>query len=267
MGFPTGLEASVERYQCLVPTVGGREGGGKQGTAQAASTAGDVSLPLVLSTVVIERSQAGKRCGFLAADLPKFGHADQKCQRGALSNAWNAQHQIEPSSEVAVGTKALGKVAHLRGPPCLQSGDVAVDDAPQAMLVDVLDPSFEARDVFLELFKKGQISRQFRQSWIWRNPRLVDSSGACGNQLGIERIVLGASQMHSTERLDLDRLQHQHDEARCSQMLHHTAFVTARCFDSDTRHASIGQVCDQSAPARQGVRDLPALGATVNGGV
>ena len=100
--------------------------------------------------------------------------------------------------------------------------------------------------------RKVQISRQFRQSWIWRNPRLVDSSGACGNQLGIERIVLGASQMHSTERLDLDRLQHQHDEARCSQMLHHTAFVTARCFDSDTRHASIGQVCDQSAPAQQG---------------
>ena len=140
MGFSTGLEASVERYQCLVPTVGGREGGGKQGTAQAASTAGDVSLPSVLSAVVVERSQAGKCCGFLAADLPKFGHADQKRQRGTLADARNAQDQIEPLGEIVVGTKMLGNVSYLRGLACLQPCDVAVNNTPQARLVDMLEP-------------------------------------------------------------------------------------------------------------------------------
>jgi len=31
----------------------------------------------------------------------------------------------------------------------------------------------------------------------------------CGDQLGVERIVLGAAQMYPTKRLDLHRLQHQ----------------------------------------------------------
>ena len=87
---------------------------------------------------------------------------------------------------------------------------------------------------------------------------------ASRDQHRIERIVLGPSQMHPAKRLDLDRLQHQHGEARRAQMLHHAAFVAARRLDADARHAGLGQVGRKSAPARQSVVDLPAFGPTVN---
>lgn len=87
MGFSAGLEAGIECDQGLVPAVGGREGGGKQGTAQAAAAAGDVSLAFVFSAVVIKGRQTCEGCSFFAADLPELGHADQKRQRGALADA------------------------------------------------------------------------------------------------------------------------------------------------------------------------------------
>ena len=68
---------------------------------------------------------------------------------------------------------------------------VAVDDAPQAMLSILSE--FGAR-CLPELFRKVRSANS--AVVVWRN-LVVDSSGACGNQLGIERIVLGASQMHS----------------------------------------------------------------------
>ena len=140
MDFSASPEASIEGDERAVPAEGRRQGRREQRVAQAASTAGDVSLPSVLSAVVVERSQAGKCCGFLAADLPKFGHADQKRQRGTLADARNAQDQIEPLGEIVVGTKMLGNVSYLRGLACLQPCDVAVNNTPQARLVDMLEP-------------------------------------------------------------------------------------------------------------------------------
>src|SRR4051812_24090837 len=125
-------------------------------------------------------------------------------------------------------------------------------------------PGLEACDVFLELFQKGQISRQFCQSWIRRDPRIIDGPAACCNQLSIKRIVLGAAQLHPTERFDLDWLQHQHSKTCRAQMRHHTTFIAASRLYPDARDASLDQACCQSAPAGQRVRDLPAFGSTVN---
>ena len=132
MSFPTRFEAGVERNQRPVPTVGGREGCGEQRAAQAASTTGNAPLSLALSAVVVEGSKTGKRCSFFAANLPKFGHADQKRQRRAFANAGNAEHQIKPLGKIVVGPKALGNVAYLGRLACLQPGDIAVNNAPQA---------------------------------------------------------------------------------------------------------------------------------------
>ena len=49
-----------------------------------------------------------------------------------------------------------------------------------------------------------------------------------------------ARRKYPTERLDLDRLQHQDDEARPAQVLYHTAFVTAGRLDADPRDACLG---------------------------
>ena len=101
--------------------------------------------PLCLSAVVVEGSQTGERCGFLAADAAELRHADDERQRRALADAGNAQHQIEPRGEIVMGAQSLGNVAYLRGPPCLQPRDVADDNAPQPRLVDMFEPGLEAR--------------------------------------------------------------------------------------------------------------------------
>ena len=62
-----------------------------------------MTLAFVLSAVVVEWSQTGEGCGLLAADMSEFGHADDERKRGALADAWNAQHQLEPLGEIVVG--------------------------------------------------------------------------------------------------------------------------------------------------------------------
>ena len=163
-----------------------------------------------------------------------------------------------------MSAQLLGNVTYLGDPPCLQPRNVAKDHTPQAGLVDMLEPGLEAPDVFLDLLEEGQIVGQFRQSWIRRDPRLIDRGCAGRDQYCIERIVLGAAQMHPAKCLDLDRLQHQDREARRPQMLHDAAFIAAGRLDTDARHAGLGQVGQQSAPARQSVGDLPAFGPAMN---
>src|SRR5205085_10154014 len=106
---------------------------------------------------------------------------------------------------VVVATKTLGNVTHLRCLACLQPGDVAVDDAPQRRLVDVLEPGLEPPDVLLDLLEEGEIVGQFRQSRIRRDLRWIDPGTTSRDQYRVERIVLGAAQMYLAERLDLQR--------------------------------------------------------------
>src|SRR3978361_1659995 len=167
-------------------------------------------------------------------------------------------------ARISMGTKALGKVAYLRGLACRQSLDVAVNKAPKAGLIDMFEPGLEARDVLLDLFEEGQISSQIGQSRIRRDPRLFDGGGTGGNQFGIEGIVLGPAQMYPAERLDLDRLQHLHREAARTPAPPHIAFITAGSLDTDPGNASLGQVGCQNTPARKRISDLPAFGAIVN---
>ena len=113
----------------------------------------------------------------------------------------------------------------------------------------MLEPGLEAGDVLLGLLKERQISGQLGQSWIWRDPRLVERRRARRDQHCIERIILGTAQMHPAKCLDLDRLQHQHDEAGRPQMLYHAALISAGGLDADARDAGLGQVGRKGAPA------------------
>src|SRR5262249_6648970 len=150
-------KALVERNQRLIPSEGSREGRGEQRAPQAAAASGDLALSFMLSAIGIEGSQPGESCGFLTADATELGHADDDRQRSALADAGDAEHQLEPLGQVVVGTKALGEVTHLRSLAYLQPVEVAVDDASQRGLDDVLETGLEAPDVFLDLVEKGQI--------------------------------------------------------------------------------------------------------------
>src|ERR1700741_685547 len=264
MGFSFCGQASIQADQCLVPAEGGRQRRREQGAAQAAAATGYVAISLVLAAVVVEWSKTGQGCGFLPGDATELGHADQERQRGALADTGNAEHQFKTPGEIAMGTKTPGKVAYLRDPAFLQPPDVAVNNAPQLHLIDMLEPGLEADDVLLELFEEGQILRQFSQSWIRRDPRLIERCRAGCDQHRIEPVGLGPPQMRPAKRFDLDRLQPPHPEDATAQMLHHAAFVPARRLDTDAPPAGPGQVGCTRSPAGQRVADLPAFGPMVN---
>ena len=84
---------------------GGGQSCGEQRTTQPSSAAGDVSLPFVLSAVVIVRRETGERCGFLAADAAELRHTDDDGDGGALAEAGNAQHEIETTSEIVMSAQ------------------------------------------------------------------------------------------------------------------------------------------------------------------
>ena len=106
----------------------------------------------------------------------------------------------------------------------------------------MFEPDLEASDILFDLLNECQMPRQFCQSWIWRDPWRIERCGTCGDQDRIERVVFGATQMHPAKRFNLDRLQHQHGEARRTQVLHYAAFITAGRFDADAHDADFDQV-------------------------
>src|ERR1700712_2612283 len=110
MCLSVGDKSGVEADQGLVPAEGRRGRCCDQGPPQSSPAASDVALPAVFAAIVIEGCQTGQGCGFLAADPAEFGHADDERQRGAFADAGNAQYQIEPPGEIAMGPKALGNV-------------------------------------------------------------------------------------------------------------------------------------------------------------
>ena len=85
----------------------------------AVLAAGDVSLPFMLSAVVVVRRQTGERCGFFAADAAKLRHADDEGDGGALAQAGNAQHQIETMGEIVVSAQRCDNAQEFGGPSFL----------------------------------------------------------------------------------------------------------------------------------------------------
>src|SRR3974390_2548617 len=131
VGFTAGGETGVELDQGFVPSEGGRERSCEQRSTQASPSTGDVALTFVLTAVVIERSETGKRGGFLTANAPEFRHPDDECEPSALADARNAADEIEAAGEILVDTQYLDDTSHLGGTPRLQARDVGENHASQ----------------------------------------------------------------------------------------------------------------------------------------
>ena len=218
----------------------------------------------LLSAVVVERGQAGKHRRLLTADATELGHSNDKRERGALADAGNAQHQIEPPRKVGVKAQFLDDPKHLGCPAYFQAGDVGHDETPQATIADVFEPGLQTGNVLLGLLDEGQMVGKLGQAHIRREPRFLDRGRAGRHQGCIKRIVLGPAQMHPRISAHLDRLQHQDDEACSLQMFHYAALVTARRLDSDTGDAGLGQLRTQMPPTAQAVLNPPTQILTVH---
>jgi hypothetical protein len=179
VSFAARHEAGIERDQGLVPAEGGRQRGGEQRAPQAPASAGDVALAFVLSAVIVEWREPGERGGFLAADVAEFRHADDEGEGGALADAGNAQHEIETPGQIVMVAQLLGNAVQLGGTAGFQPDDVGQSDAPQSLISDMLEPGFEAHDVFLDLLDEGEMRRQIRQTRVGWRSRLRDCRLPC----------------------------------------------------------------------------------------
>ena len=198
MGFSACGEASVELDQGLVPAEGGRQRCGEEGAAQASPAAGDMPLTFVLSAVVVEGSEPCERCRLLAADAAEFGHADDDGERGALADAGNAEHEIEPAGEIVMGAQRLRRSGAVRpSRRAFRRAMSAMTMPPQPGIVDMLEPGLETRDILFDLLDEGQMVGKRGQPRIRLDPRPLDRGRAGCDQNRIERIVLGAAQMQA----------------------------------------------------------------------
>jgi hypothetical protein len=64
-----------------------------------------VSLPFMLSAVIVVRCETGERCGFFATDAAELRHADDEGDGGALAQTGNAEHEIETAAKILMGAQ------------------------------------------------------------------------------------------------------------------------------------------------------------------
>src|SRR5204863_3150988 len=146
------------------------------------AAASDVALPLVGSAVVVEGSQTGECCGLFAADASELRHADDESERGALSDAGNAEHEIEAVGEVVMDAQLSDDAQDLGCATGLEPCNVGEDDALHSSVVDMLKPGLEPRDVFFDLLDEGQVVGELRQALVRLDARLIDGESAGGDE-------------------------------------------------------------------------------------
>ena len=131
----------------------------------------------------------------------------------------------------------------------------------------MLEANLAAGDVRFGLLDKCQMIGHLRQTQIRRHPRLLDRRRTSGNQHCVELVVLGPAQMKAGKGLDLNGLQHEHDQACLAQMPDHAPFVAAGRLDAGPRDPGLEQLGDKTSPAERSVLNRKALAMPRDGHV
>ncbi|MDQ8732882.1 hypothetical protein RCO31_34615, partial [Bradyrhizobium sp. LHD-71] len=195
--------------------------------------------------------------------MAKLWHADQQRDGGTRSNAVDAEQQIEPVCHVLVTTKHGHKLGDQAGPALLQSGEIGPPTALRRRIADVLEPNFDPRHVLFGLFQPGQPFGKRRKSRIRRLPHHPMLRHEGRNQLRIDAVGLGATQLRNRIGSYLSRLKNEHDQARCAQVLNYVSLITTGRLQPDPNHLMLAYQAHQFAKAFRRIGHLPALLATV----
>ena len=127
---------------------------------------------------------------------------------GMLSTRSNRRARSACTHNAAVRRFQFGGTAGF------QTRDVGGDNPQPPLVCDVLDPGLETGDVVLDLLDERQVIAQFVEARIGRHGVAgIECHRAGSDEDGIQPIVLGAAEVQLGERLDLERLQHDDDEA------------------------------------------------------
>ncbi|WP_244431914.1 hypothetical protein, partial [Rhodopseudomonas sp. B29] len=89
--------------------------------------------------------------------MAEFGHADDQCQCRPLTDAGDAEHEIETLRQIGMLAQLAGNSCELGEPSRLQPIDVTQDQPPPPWLVDMFEPGLEPGDVFFDLLDERQV--------------------------------------------------------------------------------------------------------------
>ena len=132
----------------------------------------------------------------------------------------------------------------------------------------MLDPGLETGDVVLDLLDERQVIAQFVEARIGRHGVAgIQCDRAGSDEDGIQPVILGAAEVQLGERLDLERLQHDDDEAVGLQMPGDGTFVATGRLDADALDTGLGELGGETVPSIRGVGERGRARLTVDGHV
>ena len=209
MSLAAGSEAGVERDQSCVPAEGGRQCRREQGSAQRHGHRRCGAGPCVVRCRRrTGRARPGPR--FLTADLSKFGHADDQRQCGALAETGDAQHRSSRRARSSWPRRCLAMIRIC-----------AVRRAFNRAMSLVTIRRSRGSSTCSSLTLKRAMSSDAKEGQISRQSASLGSGAISGGQpqrrmrrSEPHRARRSAGAMYPRISLDLDRLQHQHGEAR-----------------------------------------------------
>lgn len=112
----------------------------------------------------------------------------------------------------------------------------------------MLEPGLKANDILLDLLDEGQAVGKRGESLIRPNLMPFDYGRTCGNQSGVERIILGPLAVQARKGPHLDRLEDYNYETCRLQVPDHTALITTGRLDPDAFDSGLYQVRAQLLP-------------------
>jgi len=155
----------------------------------------------------VEGGEAGERGDLFAGEASELGHSNEKGDGGLEADAWDRDDQFEPASEVGTGLQGGDDAAEFGQSALLEGCDVGLDQFDQAWIVQVFAPGLQSSDVLTDLIDIGQVIGEADEIRVRFDRVRFDHFGGPGDDLGVEGVVLGATEAHAGEELDLHGLE------------------------------------------------------------
>jgi hypothetical protein len=225
-----------------------------------------MGLAVMLAALLVERRKTRQGRDLLAADLAKLGHANDNAQRCPRTNARHTLNQVKPRRQIVILPQRRLQTLQFFVASFAQTLDVALGDAPQPPVTNMLKTGFDADNIFLKLFNKSQMVSQRIETRIRRQLMAVPQNMRTGgDQHGVNLVGLGAFEMQLGEGLHLHRLHDNDGEPGFLQIPCHAPLIAAGRLDSHQRHAGALEVRRRTLPTRLIIGDTKCRGPAVNG--
>ena len=261
-----GDEAVGEGSELWIALPGGQSGQVEQAPWSSAA-ADDEAGALELGGVAVERGDAGERGGLTSVHGTELRHADDVAGGDDRPEAGKGEQQPEAGEQILVRLDALEDVGLQLGLQPLELADHDLDGMGDGLLAYGLQEGLQLSRLVGDLIVGRLKVRQLLQPHVPGRPHRIQLRGGRRDKPGVKLVVLHLPAPQLSEHLDLDRLVHDHLEARRCQGKPQVPLVAARGLHPHPHDALPPEPGDQLAMARRVVGDDDGRLLAVNGRV